>query len=135
MASKGSDERPVHIVAFAGSLRKASANAGLVRAAAVLAASMPNVKLEVLTDLVSKLPLYNGDLEAEGFKGVVREWREALRAADALLIATPEYNYSIPGTLKNAIDWASRPDDQSFSSYPTADKPIALMGAGGVMGA
>lgn len=133
--SRGVTERKVRIVAFAGALRKASSNAGLVRAAAQLAADMPNVDFEVVTDLVGKLPLYDGDVEAEGFKGVVREWREALRSADALLIATPEYNYSIPGTLKNAIDWASRPDDQSFASYPTADKPVALMGAGGVMGA
>jgi chromate reductase len=132
MSSNG---RKIKIVAFSGALRKSSANAGLVRAAAELAKGVDGIEFEVVTDLIGQLPLYDGDIETEGFKGVVKQWREVIRSADALLIATPEYNYSIPGTLKNAIDWASRPDDQTYSSFPTFDKPVAIMGAGGGMGA
>ncbi|ELR24902.1 NADPHdependent FMN reductase domain containing protein [Acanthamoeba castellanii str. Neff] len=131
MSSSG---RKIKIVAFSGALRKSSANAGLVRAAAELAKGVDGIEFEVVTDLIGQLPLYDGDIETEGFKGVVKQWREVIRSADALLIATPEYNYSIPGTLKNAIDWASRPDDQTYSSFPTFDKPVAIMGAGGGMG-
>jgi chromate reductase len=88
-----------------------------------------------VTHLIGQLPLYDGDLESDqGFTGAVKQWREAVRSADALLIATPEYNYSVPGPLKNAIDWASRPDDATYSSFPTFDKPVAIMGAGGGMG-
>lgn len=123
------------IVGFSGSLRDASANSGLIRAAAKLAQAIPGVEFEDVTELVGKLPLYDTDVETEsGFTGVVKQWREALRSADALLIATPEYNYSISGVLKNALDWASRPDDQTYSSFPTADKAVAIMGAGGGMG-
>jgi chromate reductase len=125
----------IKIVAFAGSSRQASANAGLIRAAQELAKAYPNVEFEVVTELIGQLPLYDSDLEtAKGFTGPVKKLREAIRSADALLIATPEYNYSLPGPLKNAIDWASRPDDATYSSFPTFDKPVAIMGAGGAMG-
>jgi chromate reductase len=73
---------------------------------------------------ISDVPLYSEDIRQRGFPPAVRDFRDRVRAADALLIATPEYNYSVPGVLKNAIDWASRPPDQPFQ-----DKPIALMGA------
>ncbi len=73
---------------------------------------------------ISDLPLYNEDLRAQGFPGPGERLREQIRLADALLFVTPEYNYSIPGVLKNAIDWASRPPDQPF-----ARKPAAVMGA------
>jgi chromate reductase len=73
---------------------------------------------------IGKLPLYNEDVRAQGFPQPVEEMREQIRAADALLFATPEYNYSVPGVLKNAIDWASRPPDQPFNG-----KPGAIMGA------
>jgi len=78
---------------------------------------------------LAPIPLYNGDVEAAGFPEPVRDFRERIRAADALLIACPEYNYSMPGVLKNAIDWASRPPEQPF-----AGKPLAIMGAGGGLG-
>jgi chromate reductase len=71
------------------------------------------------------IPLYNGDVEAQGMPPAVQEFKVAIRAADALLIVTPEYNYSVPGVLKNAIDWASRPPNDS----PLDGKPVALMGA------
>lgn len=128
--------RKMKIVAFGGALRKTSTNAGLVRAAAELAKAIPDVEFEVVTDLIGQLPHYDGDVEAEGFKGEVKQWREIIRSADALFIATPEYNYSIPGPLKNAIDWASRvdPDDKTYSSVPTNDKAVATLGLGGRQG-
>ena len=80
---------------------------------------------------IAPIPLYNGDVESRGFPGPVVQFKERIAAADALLIAAPEYNYSIPGVLKNAIDWASRPPDSS----PLNGKPLALMGASmGAMG-
>jgi chromate reductase len=71
------------------------------------------------------IPPYNADVEAAGDPAPVRELKERIRTADALLIATPEYNCSVPGVLKNAIDWASRPPTDS----PLNHEPIALMGA------
>ncbi len=115
-----------HILGLSGSLRKGSYNSGLLRAAQqVLPAG---VILEIF-DLAS-IPLYNGDVEAAGFPEPVREFKARILAADALLIATPEYNYSIPGVLKNALDWASRP----LKENPFNGKPVALMGAGGQFG-
>ena len=73
---------------------------------------------------IGRLPLYNEDVRAQGFPASVEELREGIRTADALLFVTPEYNYSVPGVLKNAIDWASRPPDQPFNG-----KPAAIMGA------
>src|SRR6201993_2197198 len=77
---------------------------------------------------IGSFPLYNEDVRAQGFPASVETFRRQIAAADALLFATPEYNYSIPGVLKNAIDWASRPPDQPF-----AGKPVAIMGAGAGM--
>jgi len=117
---------PVHILAFSGSLRRASANTGLLRAAAEV---LPEDATMEIFDL-SPIPLYNADVQAAGWPAPVQDFKSRIAAADALLIATPEYNYSIPGVLKNAIDWASRPPKES----PLNGKPVALMGAGGVMG-
>jgi chromate reductase len=74
---------------------------------------------------LAAIPLYNGDVEAQGFPESVRRFQGRIAAADALLMATPEYAYSVPGVLKNALDWASRPQDNS----PLNGKPVALMGA------
>jgi chromate reductase, NAD(P)H dehydrogenase (quinone) len=116
----------IHILGISGSLRKNSNNSGLLRAAGEL---LPEgMALEIFD--ISAIPLYNNDLLAEGLPPAVQEFKARIAAADALLIATPEYNYSIPGVLKNAIDWASRPPNES--SFP--GKPLAMMGAGGVMG-
>ena len=73
---------------------------------------------------IGVLPLYNDDVRTEGYPPEVQTLRERVRAADALLFVTPEYNYSVPGVLKNAIDWASRPPEQ-----PLDGKPAAIMGA------
>jgi chromate reductase len=108
------------ILGFAGSLRKGSYNRSLLRAAMELLPA--NVELEIFD--LEGIPPYNQDLDAQPPEKV-REFKAKIREADALLIVTPEYNYSIPGVLKNAIDWASRPHgDNSFD-----DKPVAFMGA------
>lgn len=110
----------VRIVGLAGSLRRGSYNRTLLREALELLPA--ESALEILE--LGELPLFNEDLEAEPPE-VVQRFKERLAAADALLLATPEYNYSIPGVLKNALDWASRPPLAS----PIIGKPVAIMGA------
>ncbi len=119
---------PLTVLGFAGSLRRHSYNRGLLRAAAEVAPE--DVRLDVF-DLAG-LPLYNADVEAEGDPEPVARFKVAIAAGDALLIASPEYNYSVPGVLKNAIDWASRPYLGGASVL--LHKPVALMGAGGSAG-
>ncbi len=113
-------EKQFEILAFAGSLRKDSYNKALVRAALEL--TPENVAIEVF-DLEGIPPFNNDDINNPPAQVV--EFKEKIRNADALLIATPEYNYSIPGVLKNAIDWASRPPKEN----PLGDKPVAIMSA------
>ena len=112
------------IVGIAGSLRKASLNAALLRAAAELAP--PGTTVDIAS--IREIPLYDGDLETEGgLPEAVRALKEKIAAADGLLLATPEYNNSIPGVLKNAIDWLSRPPADSARIF--RNRPVALMGA------
>jgi chromate reductase len=96
----------VHVLGISGSLRKSSYNTGLLRAASEL---LPEgMTLEVFD--LAPIPLFNQDLVDSGnIPEPVRQFKARIAAADALLIATPEYNYSMPGVLKNAIDWASCP--------------------------
>lgn len=115
-----SDRPPLTILGVSGSLRAGSFNTAALRAARELAPD--GVAIE-LFDL-SPIPLYNEDVHQKGFPPAVEDFRTRIKAADALLIATPEYNYSVPGVLKNAIDWASRPPGQPFDG-----KPIAIFGA------
>jgi chromate reductase len=112
--------KPIIVLGFAGSLRKGSYNKALLRAAMEL---MPgDAKLEIFD--LEGIPPFNQDLETR-MPEKVKKFKAKIRAADAILIATPEYNYSIPGVLKNAIDWASRPyTDNSFEG-----KPVAVMSA------
>lgn len=112
-----------HLLGIAGSLRTGSYNRGLLRAAAEVLP--PGVHLEILR--LDDIPLFNADIMAEGDPPSVEELKQRIAKADALLIATPEYNYSIPGVLKNAIDWASRPSKKSV----LRGKPIGIMGASG----
>lgn len=113
-------ERKVKILGFAGSLRKGSYNKALLRAATEL---LPEgAELEIFD--LAEIPPYNQDLD-DRLPEPVRDLKARIRAADAILIATPEYNYSVPGVLKNAIDWASRPPgNNSFDG-----KPAAIMSA------
>lgn len=115
------DSRPLTVLGIAGSLRRASLNRGLIRAAMEVAPSGIVVTGHDLGDI----PLYNGDVEALGDPEPVAAFKRAIAAADALLIATPEYNHCVPGVLKNAIDWASRPARASVLT----GKPMAIMGA------
>lgn len=119
--STPSRERSLIVAGIAGSLRQGSYNRALLRAAQELAPE----GMEIRAFDLAPVPLYNADVEAQGDPEPVVALKAAIREADALLIATPEYNYGVPGVLKNAIDWASRPPGQS----PLNGKPAALMGA------
>ena len=113
-------EKIIKILGFAGSLRKASYNRSLLRAALELVPR--DASLEIFD--LEGIPPFNQDFENQPSERV-KEFKERIKAADAILIATPEYNYSIPGVLKNAIDCASRPyGDNAFEH-----KPVAMMGA------
>jgi chromate reductase len=111
----------VRILGIAGSLRESSYNRSLLRAAREL---LP-AGVELVEHDISTLPFYDGDVEAVGDPEPVAGFKQAIRGADALLIATPEYNRGVPGVVKNAIDWASRPPLGS----PLTGKPVAIMGA------
>lgn len=113
-------DRPVSILGVAGSLRAESWNKKLLAAAGGL---LPEGAVMTTFDL-AEIPLYNEDVRAKGYPESVAAFRAAIAACDALLIATPEYNYSVPGVLKNALDWASRPP-----SPPFAGKVAATLGA------
>lgn len=110
----------IRVAAFCGSLRKGSYNAAALRAAIEL--KPDGMEIDVLA--IDQVPLYNEDMRLQGYPPPVAKMRADLAAADAVLFVTPEYNYSVPGVLKNAIDWASRPPDQPFNG-----KPVAIMGA------
>jgi chromate reductase len=113
---------PVRVLAIPGSLRRASLNRALLEAARELAPS--GVEIEIY-DGVGALPHYDEDLEAAGAPAEVHDLRARIAAADAVLVATPEYNHSTPGALKNAIDWASRP----YGLSPLIGRPAAVIGA------
>ncbi len=113
-------DKKIHILGFAGSLRKQSYNRALLSAAHEMA--LDDATLEIFD--LEGIPPFNQDLEND-HPEKVKDFKAKIRAADAILIVTPEYNYSIPGVLKNAIDWASRPSgDNAFEG-----KPVAMMGA------
>ncbi|MEI5668425.1 NADPH-dependent FMN reductase [Bosea sp. CCNWLW174] len=120
------DSRPIRVVGISGSLRAGSYNTAALRAAIALAPEGMTIDVAEIGDL----PLYNDDVRIAGYPPQAQRFRDQLAAADAILFVTPEYNYSIPGVLKNAIDWASRPPSQPFDN-----KPVAIMGAsGGIFG-
>lgn len=117
------------ILGLSGSLRKDSHNTALVQAAA--STLPPGVGLRLYEGL-RQVPPYDSDLDVEPADPAVADLREAIAAADGVLIATPEYNGSIPGVLKNALDWASRP----FPDNALRGKPVAVIGAStGLFGA
>lgn len=110
----------MRIVAFAGSLRRSSFNRSLLVNLTELAPAGMAVEIHSLAGI----PLFNPDDEAEGVPAAVQQLRDAVTAADGLLIVTPEYNAGVPGVLKNTLDWLSRPSGRS----PLAGKPTAIAG-------
>ena len=119
----------IHVLGIAGSLRKNSYNRALLRAAQELAPEDMEIRI-FDNETLSKIPPYNEDVRQQGDPETVEILKNEIRQADALLFAIPEYNYSITGVLKNAIDWASRPHNDS----PLGGKPTAMMGASVGMG-
>src|SRR3954466_6401309 len=115
-----SDSGGIKVLGICGSLRKGSYNMAALRIA--IAQKPSNMTIEVAD--ISQIPPYNEDVRQQGFPPPVETLRRQIAAADALLFACPEYNYSMSGVLKNAIDWASRPPEQPF-----AGKPCAIIGA------
>lgn len=114
----------VKLIGISGSVRNGSYNTALLRAAATMMPEGAELKIEA----IKEIPLYDGDMEAtEGIPPVVTRLKDAIAAADGLLIATPEYNNSIPGVLKNAIDWLSRPPADIKRVF--GSKRVALLGA------
>ncbi|KAK6140356.1 hypothetical protein DH2020_025900 [Rehmannia glutinosa] len=114
----------IKVVALCGSLRTGSFNRGLIRAAMEIAKSINGLEIEYVD--ISPLPFLNTDLEVNGtYPEVVESFRLKIRVADSVLFASPEYNYSVSGPLKNAIDWASRPPNV------WADKAAAVVSASG----
>ena len=117
------------LVGLAGSLRRGSFNAALLRAAREVA--LAGTEVEIAT--IAGIPLYDGDLESErGIPEPVQALKDRIAAAEGLLLVTPEYNNSLPGVLKNAIDWLSRPPKDIPRVF--GDKPVAIMGATPGMG-
>jgi chromate reductase len=116
------------VLVICGSVRKGSYNAALARTLPALAPA--GMKLRAASSF-DRFPVYNFDIQnATGFPAEIVAWADAIRSADGLIIVSPEYNWSIPGGLKNAIDWVSRMKDQPFK-----DKPVALQSAaGGILG-
>src|SRR5438270_3770284 len=115
------EEKPLRLVVMVGSLRKGSYNAAIARALPALAPE--GVTIAPLGS-VGDFPLYNADVQEKGFPAPVTAMAEAIRAADGVIFVTPEYNHSIPGVLKNAVDWVSRVPNQAF-----AGKPVAIQSA------
>jgi chromate reductase, NAD(P)H dehydrogenase (quinone) len=115
-------DRPLVVCGIAGSLRRQSYNRALLRAALEIAPRDMEIRI---FDRMAEIPLFNEDVEVEGDPEPVQALKRAIGEADALLIATPEYNHGVPGVLKNAVDWASRPPRGSVLS----GKPTAIFGA------
>ncbi|PHM19724.1 MAG: NADPH-dependent FMN reductase [Curvibacter sp. PD_MW3] len=108
------------VLGISGSLRKGSYNSMALRAAQKLAPA----GMEISIADISQIPMYNDDVRAAGEPAAVTALKAQVRAADAVLIVTPEYNFSIPGVLKNTLDWLSRPPEPPFDG-----KTVAIMGA------
>ena len=121
-------DKQLDVLVICGSLRKGSYNAALARTLPALAPAGLKLRPAPAFD---KFPIYNHDIQdTSGFPADVKAWADAIRSADGLIIVSPEYNWSIPGGLKNAIDWVSRMKDQPFK-----DKPVVLQSAaGGILG-
>src|SRR5204863_3707305 len=112
------------LIGISGTLRRGSFNTALLRTAVEMMPSSAELKVES----IEGIPLYNGDIEAtQGIPQRVTELKRAIAEADGLLLSTPEYNNSMPGVLKNTVDWLSRPVSDIKAVF--GGKPVALMGA------
>jgi chromate reductase, NAD(P)H dehydrogenase (quinone) len=122
----------LNILAVSGSLRQASRNTALLR----IAAGYAPADMTITEYGIGELPLYNQDLVTDRYPAPVERWRQAIRDADGMLFASPEYNWSVTGVLKNALDWGSRPDvaNRDRTNAPLWGKPCAVMAAGGRFG-
>lgn len=112
----------MNVLGISGSLRQGSYNLMALRAAQKLAPA----GMEITIADIGRIPLYNDDIRQAGDPAAVKELKAQVRAADAILLVTPEYNFSVPGVLKNVLDWMSRPPEPPFDG-----KVVAIMGAGG----
>jgi NAD(P)H-dependent FMN reductase len=110
------------IIGLSGSLRRRSLNSALLRAATELAP--PSLEVEIAS--IREIPLYDGDVEEQGVPGPVADLKNRIAASDGLLLVTPEYNASVPGVLKNAIDWMTRPGQDIPRVF--GDKRVGIMG-------
>jgi chromate reductase, NAD(P)H dehydrogenase (quinone) len=113
----------ITLIGISGSLRRQSLNTALLRAAVGLTPA--NATLEIAD--ISDIPLYNGDVESEGMPAAVSALKDRIATCDGLLLVTPEYNNSIPGVMKNVIDWLSRPPDDIARVFH--GRPVAVVGA------
>ena len=121
-------DNTLNVLSICGSLRKGSYNAALMRTLPSLAPEGMSIKPAPAWD---KMPIYNFDIQNEhGFPADVTAWADAIRGADGIIIVSPEYNWTIPGGLKNAIDWVSRMKEQPFNGKPCAVQSAA----GGLLG-
>jgi chromate reductase len=114
----------IRILGIVGSLRKGSYNRALLRAAIELAPDGMEISI-FDNEIMSAIPLYNEDIRIQAVPKPVRILKQEIKQADGLIFAIPEYNFSVSGVLKNAIDWVSRPPNES----PLNGKPVAIMGA------
>lgn len=119
---------PLHFVTLLGSLRQGSYNAAVARALPSLA---PDGATITALGSIAEFPHYDADLQAVGIPPSVLGMAAAIAAADGVIIVTPEYNYSVPGTLKNALDWLSRLSPQPFAGKPVAIQTASLGAIGG----
>ena len=117
-------QKKIKILGIAGSLRKDSYNRALLRAAIELAPDQMEIAI-FDNEIFSAIPLYNEDIRIQAVPQPVRILKQEIQQADGLIFAIPEYNFSVSGVLKNAIDWVSRPTNES----PLNGKPVAIMGA------
>eukprot|EP00946_MAST-07B_sp_MAST-7B-sp1_P000439 g439.t1 len=120
-------QSPVRVVGICGSLRSKSCNAGLLRHAVKVASERENVTMATFD--IGTLPLYNQDLDGEDAPEAAKAWKQEVENADAIFFACPEYNYSMSGALKNALDWPSKYPSQLWKG-----KVAGIVGAGGGMG-